>query len=375
MRKTLLTSAAMLGIALALPAFAQTATDPNPANPSAIKDGTPAAGTGSGAAPASDPAAASQTGATLGAKAPQNDPGPMGNTANPAPASSGSAMSAPAAGTDTAPSSMGNSTSGADTSGSDQAAPTPKPKHMHRRAMSSNDGSGHWAHEPGTGESGPASKNASNIDGADTHSEIAPHLPAPGLAANAGPDRYLEVADRALKAHKTGEAQQALEMAETRLLDRSTEAGNASQPDQNPRIAAVTAARKALASKDWAGARRNIETAMNTADSAGTGSESGGGSGGMASGSPMQGGTPATGMSSGGNMAPMAGSSGNPAPMGAGTTGSGNAGSVANGNAGTTPAPMDPTGQGPATTGAAGTPTTGAATTAPNQMAPASGAK
>jgi hypothetical protein len=369
MRKTLLTSAAVLGFALALPAFAQTATDPNPVNPSAIKDGSPAAGTGSGSAPGNDPATAGKTGATLGNKAPQQDPGPLGTTTNPAPASSdGSSMSAPATGTGSSGASSSGMSNPSSTS-PDDATPA-KPRH---RSVSSNasSGSGHWAHQPGTGESGPASSTASNIDSADTHSTIAPHLPSPRLGENAGPERYLEVAEKALKAHKTGEAQQALEMAETRLLDRSTEAGGASQPDNNPRIAAVTAARKSLADKDWAGARRNIQTAMN-GHSVGEAEPS---SGAMSSGAAPSGGTGSAGMSSTGTGSTGEGSSGmgNSGGM-SGSTGMGNGG-VANGNPGATPAPMDPAAQGPATPGAAGSPSTPSAATAPNPINPGSGAK
>ena len=54
----------------------------------------------------------------------------------------------------------------------------------------------------------------------------------------------------AIAAHHTGTAQQALEMAETRLLDRSTPVGSANQPDDNQRVEAVASARKALASGD-----------------------------------------------------------------------------------------------------------------------------
>ena len=277
MRNTLLASAALLGMAMALPAFAQTATDPNPANPSAIKDGTPAAGTGSGAAPGNDPATAGKTGATLGSRAPQIDPGPMGNTVNPAPSDSGgSGMSAPASGQSSG--SMAAPSSG--DSSQDTTTDTPaKPRHHRMSSRTESGGSdGHWAHQPGSGESGPASSQASNIDSADTHSAIAPHLPKPMVGENAGPDGYLKAADRALAAHKTGAAQQALEMAETRLLDRSTEAGSASQPDQNPRIAAVTAARKSLAAKDWQGARKSIQEAMNRGGDAESGGAMSGGS-------------------------------------------------------------------------------------------------
>jgi hypothetical protein len=328
MRMTLLTSAAILGFALALPAFAQTATDPNPANPSAVKDSTvPASGTGSGAAPGNDPATSGQTGATLGNHAPQQDPGPMGATTNPSPADSSSGTGS------TPPSSA---------AGADQETPTATaPSRPHHRRMSrattgtGDDASGetgHWSHQPGTGMSGPASSQASNIDSADTHSTIAPHLPEPKLGMNAGPDGYLRAADRALAAHKTGAAQQALEMAETRLLDRSTNVGDTG-PDQNPRIAAVSAARKALADKDWKGARKSIQEAMNTGSTgAGEGSTTG---------------------DSGSAMSPGANTGGMQNGM---SSGSGSVGTVSpTPNPGNSSPPVNPTGAGPDGTHAIGT--------------------
>ncbi len=119
-----------------------------------------------------------------------------------------------------------------------------------------------WAHQPGTGESGPASAVASNINGADTRSEIAPHFPLPEGGYSASPERYLHDAARALRAHQTGVAQQALEMAETRLLDRSTPVSEANVPDQAPEIRHVTQARQALARNDIAGAAAAIDAAL-----------------------------------------------------------------------------------------------------------------
>ena len=75
--------------------------------------------------------------------------------------------------------------------------------------------------EIGTGASGPFSNNASNIGPQDTTSTIAPNLPAPDVGPNAPPRAFLVAARSALLAGRTGEAQQALEMAVTRTLDRS----------------------------------------------------------------------------------------------------------------------------------------------------------
>ncbi len=112
------------------------------------------------------------------------------------------------------------------------------------------------------GMSGPVSSRASNIGRADTPGGIAPRLPQPDAAEDSGPDGLLRAADRALAEHRTGAAQQALEMAETRLLDRSTEIGASGRPDQDPRVLHVGAALQALGRGDIAAARAGIAVAM-----------------------------------------------------------------------------------------------------------------
>jgi hypothetical protein len=141
-----------------------------------------------------------------------------------------------------------------------------KPHHhrlMHRAAAAAGEAQDtRWAHQPGTGESGPASSQASNIDSSDSHSTIAPHFPEPSQGPNASPDAYLHDAQAALAHHRTGLAQQALEMAETRLLDRSTAPDAAGTPDQNPEIRQVSQAREALGHGDVKGARSAIQMAI-----------------------------------------------------------------------------------------------------------------
>jgi hypothetical protein len=126
-----------------------------------------------------------------------------------------------------------------------------------------------YSHQPGTGQSGPASSQASNIDSADAHSTIAPHLPEPAGGQNQSPERYLRDAQRAVTAHHTGLAQQALEMAETRLLDRSTPVGTANQPDQSPEIQAVSQALQDLGHRDFHGTETAITKALAVAPPAG----------------------------------------------------------------------------------------------------------
>ena len=151
-----------------------------------------------------------------------------------------------------------------DTPAATGAAPPPKRAHFaHRWVDPTDSGDGEsFAHEPGTGQSGPASVNASNIDPATTRSPIAPHLPQPPAGLNAGWRNYLTGAQRAIGMHQTGMAQQSLEMAETRLLDRSTPMDAAGQPDATPLIQLVAQARRDLASGDMAGARAAIGTAL-----------------------------------------------------------------------------------------------------------------
>jgi hypothetical protein len=122
-----------------------------------------------------------------------------------------------------------------------------------------------WAHQPGTGESGPASSTASNIDSTDARSSIAPHLPEPAQGQNGSPEAYLRDAQSALMRHQSGLAQQSLEMAETRLLDRSTLPSEASTPDQTPEIRNVSAALNAIGHHDWEGARHAIQVALASA--------------------------------------------------------------------------------------------------------------
>jgi hypothetical protein len=89
----------------------------------------------------------------------------------------------------------------------------------------------------------PFSKKASNIAAYDTKSKIAPALPTPPLGNDASPRDYVRAARDALAAGRTGEAQQSLEMAETRALDRSVTPEAANVPDPNP---SVTQIRNAL---------------------------------------------------------------------------------------------------------------------------------
>jgi hypothetical protein len=116
--------------------------------------------------------------------------------------------------------------------------------------------------EIGTGSSLPMGTKASNIDSSDTHSTIAPNLPSPPLGANASAADYLRAAQNSLASGRTGEAQQSLEMAQTRLLDRSTPQSRTNDPSHNPAVMQISQALKALADGDRAGCMQLIQSAI-----------------------------------------------------------------------------------------------------------------
>jgi hypothetical protein len=89
-------------------------------------------------------------------------------------------------------------------------------------------------------------------------------LPAPALPENSPPSAYLHAAQGALAAGRIGEAQEALEQAQTRLLDRSVPLGQTNEPSNNPAIGQISQALQALAARDRATCMHWIETAMGT---------------------------------------------------------------------------------------------------------------
>ena len=109
----------------------------------------------------------------------------------------------------------------------------------------------------GTGMSLPRSDKAGNINAATTRSTLAPNLPAPAADSV---QALLLTARQALVANQTGAAQEALERAETRLLDRDIPQGAERIPDQSARVAAVAQARQALGANDINGAIAIIDT-------------------------------------------------------------------------------------------------------------------
>jgi hypothetical protein len=120
----------------------------------------------------------------------------------------------------------------------------------------------------GTGQSLPLSDKAGNIGPADTTTPYAARLPTPDVGDNAGPRAFLEAARTSLAAGRTGEAQEAMERAETRLLIRSVRPSQASMPSQEPAVQQISEARQALGMGDRSGAMAKIDAALNNPEMA-----------------------------------------------------------------------------------------------------------
>ena len=119
-------------------------------------------------------------------------------------------------------------------------------------------------HQIGVGQSLPLSNNASNIGPADTRSTIAPTLPAPAVGDDRGSHDYLRAARASLVDGRTGQAQQSLEMAETRALDRSVEAGQTAAPSDSQLVARIRDARHALGGGDRTRTIQLIDLALSS---------------------------------------------------------------------------------------------------------------
>jgi hypothetical protein len=107
-----------------------------------------------------------------------------------------------------------------------------------------------YGHEPGVGESLPHSDKASNISHGKQQAAVAPTLPKSGLGDNATSADYLRAARASLVAGHSGQAQQSLEMAETRALDRSVAQGETNVPSDSPMVSRIRDALHALGSRN-----------------------------------------------------------------------------------------------------------------------------
>jgi hypothetical protein len=119
-------------------------------------------------------------------------------------------------------------------------------------------------HEVGVGASLPRSDKASNIVPTDKRSNIAPTLPPSTIGAGAAPRDYLKAARASLVAGRTGQAQQTLEMAETRALDRSVPQGQTDAPSDSQLVSRIRDALHALDGGDSTHAIQIIDLALSS---------------------------------------------------------------------------------------------------------------
>lgn len=108
----------------------------------------------------------------------------------------------------------------------------------------------------------PQSSAASNTGESNTRTTWSPSLPAPEVNDDAPPAVFLDAARRALLANRTGEAQEALERAESRALSRSVKPSKAGQPSRQPLVQQLAGARRLVGDGDRLGAMRLIEQAL-----------------------------------------------------------------------------------------------------------------
>lgn len=98
---------------------------------------------------------------------------------------------------------------------------------------------------------------------------IVPKLPAPMIGEDAPPADFLVAARNAIAANRLAEAQEALERAESRALDRAVRPSVARQPSGQPLVKQITAARQALGGGDRARALHLIDVALHNPDAGG----------------------------------------------------------------------------------------------------------
>ena len=112
------------------------------------------------------------------------------------------------------------------------------------------------------------SSPASNIEPSDTRSVVAPALPVPPVPSGSTPREFLQAAREALLRGRSGEAQEALERAETRVLDRAVVASMETAPDTDRIVLDIAVARRALFAHQPPVALRAIDDALRPSDQA-----------------------------------------------------------------------------------------------------------
>jgi hypothetical protein len=120
----------------------------------------------------------------------------------------------------------------------------------------------------GTGMSLPLSDKAGNIAPAENGPPYAARLPDPAVGEDASVPQFLLAARGALAAGRTGEAQEALERAQTRVLDRSVPLFRTGEPIRDPLVERIHAVLMALGGGDRMQAMQLLEQAIAQAQAA-----------------------------------------------------------------------------------------------------------
>lgn len=110
----------------------------------------------------------------------------------------------------------------------------------------------------GTRSSLPLSPYASNITSADTRSTIAPTPPEPSVGPDASVTALLNSANQSIASGQTGTANEALEQAETQILQRSVPQTQTDYASNDSVVNQIEQARQALGNGDKTGASQQI---------------------------------------------------------------------------------------------------------------------
>ena len=114
----------------------------------------------------------------------------------------------------------------------------------------------------------PLSQTPSNTNAGNSRTVWSPRLPTPAVDPDAAPAAFLEAARQAIAAGRTGEAQEALERAESRVLVRTVRPSKAGEPSRQPLVKQIAEARQTLAAGDRLGALRLLQAALDNPDAA-----------------------------------------------------------------------------------------------------------
>jgi hypothetical protein len=115
----------------------------------------------------------------------------------------------------------------------------------------------------------PAPNANLNLVRDDSQGTAIPPLPSPSGGDEQRASDYLKAAQGALAAGRNDEARQALEMAQTRMLDRSVPLGQTNNPSDNPTVVQISQALQALTARDRATCMQLIQTAIGSASAQG----------------------------------------------------------------------------------------------------------